>query len=134
MSGEPPTYPRPWLAWYLADLVPAGWKIIDSFTLPKTIDAPTVTITHTKIEKQPAAPMSDNLVNTMVIRVTDPHEDLERAEDALDEEVLDLQYVLKRSDRVVWLDAEKVKADDNPYLAWDINVQVLSTHTPPTEG
>jgi hypothetical protein len=134
VSDEPPTYPRPWLAWYLADLVPAGWKIIDTFTLPKTIDQVTVTITHTKIEKQPAAPMSDNLVNTMVIRVTDPHEDLERAEDALDEEVLDLVYALRKSDRLVWLDAEKVKADDNPYLAWDINVQVLSTHTPTEEG
>lgn len=135
MSDETePTYPRAWLAWYLKPLVPEKWRILDSFTLPQTIDVPTVTITHTKIEPQPVAPRSSSLVNDVVIRVADPHVDIKNAEPALDEEVLKLVYLLKNSERLRWSSAEKVQVKDTDYYAWDITVQVLSTNpTTPAE-
>ncbi|HEU5223929.1 MAG TPA: hypothetical protein VFU07_09675 [Candidatus Lumbricidophila sp.] len=127
---EEPTSVRKWLAWFLAPQVPAAWKIIDSLTLPPTIDRPTVTLTHTRIEPVPAAPLSDSLMNTVTVRVTDPHKDIERAEAALDEEVTDLIHAVKGSNRVIWESAEKVKTADDGYLAWDITIKVLSTDPP----
>ena len=136
-DDEEPDYPRAWLAWYLADLVPERWRIIPGFILPETIDRPTVTITHTEINPQPAAPASDSLVNDVVIRIAENLADPAKAEVALDDEVLELVYVLKGSERLKWLSAKKVDIADTEYLGWDITVQVLSTNThsviPPAE-
>ena len=130
MSDEP-TDIRAWLEAYLTPLVPESWRIIPSVKLPETIDRPTVTITHTKITPNPALPHSENLVNDVVIRVADPHNDLLTAENALDDQVLGLIHILRGSERLRWTEAEKVQIKETPYFGWDITVQVLSSPTPP---
>lgn len=116
----------------MTPLVPATWQILPTLNTPQTIARPTVTIKHTEINPQPAAPLSDNLINEVTITVADPQQDTERAEDALDDEVLTLVYILKASDRLVWLGAKKVTIGDT-YYAWDITVQVLSVKPTPEE-
>jgi len=121
---------RAWLEAYLTPLVPGTWRIIPSLTLPKTIEQPTVTITHTRMAPEPAAPMSRNVVNDLVIRIANPLEDLLRAENDLDDDVNTLIHALKTSDRLRWTDAEKVQIKETPYFGWDVTVQVLSTLKP----
>lgn len=123
---------RQWLAWYLKPLVPTTWQILPTLKSVPTPSRPTVNITHTLINPYPAAPQSDNLINEVVIRITSPQEDIERAEESLDDAVLTLVYALKASERLRWRTAEKVKATD-VLLAWDITVEVLTTKPPAEE-
>jgi len=124
-----PTTLRAWVQWYITPLVPSTWRIIPGFKEVETPSTPTVNITYSSIDPHPTTPASNNLVNELVIRITDPHTDVKLAEDDVDDQVLTLIYALKNSARIIFRGAKKVKPSE-AFLAWDITVTVITTKTP----
>lgn len=134
MSAEPNEQSvREWVKWYIDSIAEDDWLVIPYLSSPKSFERPTINIKHTEINAQPAAPLSDNLVNDVVVTITNNRTDLNRAEDALDDSVLALVYLLKNSKRLVFQSAKKVSAANEINLAWDINIQVLTTKPTPEE-
>lgn len=118
---------RSYLVDELTPLVNQGWRIIREQRMPETIDTITVVLKHSRIEKLPEAPMGA-LRNEVVLTVADPHEDIAKAEDALDDAVVDLLSVIDKHDSINWTEARKAKVNDN-ILGWDITLTVITTAT-----
>lgn len=119
MSGETV---REWLTSQLTPLLPYGWRIAPS--LPETLKSVTVVFTQKTITKLQQAP-SGHLSNEILITVIDPHSDPVRAENALDDSVLELVTALDSLPGLTWSEARKVIVSDT-YLGWDITTNVIS--------
>ncbi len=115
---------RDYLKTELTPLLPAGWTIIPNQKMPETITKITVVLKHLTIEPSPANPIG-SLNNHVTITVADPHTDQVRAENALDDAVVELLTALDGHSRIVWRPANKVLVNDT-YLGWDIPVEVLT--------
>lgn len=125
MSSNLPV--RAWLQQQLEPLLPAKWRIIPNQSMPQTIDRPTLIIKHLEMERLEEAPLG-SLRHQITITVADPHEDQVKAEDALDDEVLQLCTALDALSGLTWTGAKKVAVRD-PYIGWDITLTVISTKT-----
>ena len=115
---------REWLQAQLRSELPEGWKFIPNQRMAATIDRITVVLKHTDIERLPEAPLG-NLRNTVVLTVADPHEDQVRAENELDDAVLELCTAIDGLPNINWTRASKVLVNDT-YLGWDITLTVIS--------
>lgn len=104
--------------------VPAKWRIIPVQRIPDQITDVTVIIKHTRIERLKAAPLG-KLENSLVVTIVTPHADIERAEDELDDAVIDLLGALDGHPGLGWSSAEKVSVDE-VYLGWDINMTAIT--------
>jgi len=105
-------------------LLPAEWKFIPNQTMPETISQTVVIVKHSRIEKLPAAPIG-HLQNTVTLTIVDPHADEVKAENALDDSVLELLTAIDGHERINWSLAEKVAVKD-PYIGWDITLTVIT--------
>lgn len=120
---------REFLDEQLTELLPATWRIIRNQTMPDRIDATTVVLGITRITKLPEAPRGC-LVTEATVLVASPITDAKRAENALDDAVLEVCHALNDHPRIVWDEAKKVQASDQ-YFGWDISIKVLSSIKPP---
>ena len=116
--------PRQWLLNTIKPLVPTEWRVLPNQVDPKTIDRVTVLFKFVGLTRLPEAP-TGWLLNELVITVLDPHSDHVLAEDALDDDVLQLVTALDSIPQMAWTKAAKVLAFDT-YLGWDITAQILT--------
>lgn len=115
---------RDWLKEQLGPLLPSGWVIIPNQRMPETIDRITVIIKHSEMERLAEAPIG-NLRHRVILTIADPHEDDVKAENALDDSVLELVTALDGLAQISWSTARKVAVQD-PYIGWDIELSVIT--------
>lgn len=115
---------RDYLKTELTPLIPSTWRIIPEQRMPDTITKTTVVLKHLRITRLPAAPIG-SLDNSVVITIADPHKETAAAENALDDNVLELVTAIDGHDNISWSLAEKVNVNDT-YLGWDITVAVTT--------
>ena len=113
----------------LAPKLPAGWKIIPHQTVPETLHTITVVLKHYKLEKLPEAPQR-HLTNYFTLTVASPLTTVAKAEDDLDDAVLELVTAIDTLASVDWTEATKVLVNDS-YIGWDISLTVI---TQPEKG
>lgn len=111
---------REYLRELLPPLLPEVWRFIPAQRMPETIDRVTVALKLAAFEPAPIAPIG-SLMNEAVLAIASPLTDIEKAEDALDDQVRDLCAALDALDRVQWSRAVKV---DDPHLGWDITLNI----------
>lgn len=117
---------RQQLAAALKPLLPKDWRIIP---YQKNLDALSTTVVMLKLShltKLPAAPLS-HVRTTWTITVADPSTDIEKAEDALDDEVTSVCLAINQIPGIKWVDATKVTFQDK-YLAWDITSELTANN------
>lgn len=110
----------------LAPLCPTTWAWIPAQRMPDTIARPTVVIKHNRLEPLEAAPLG-HLRATVTLSVFDPHTDVDSAEDALDDAVIDLVTAIDTHAQIHWSAAEKVVSENNTYFGWDLTLSVVTT-------
>jgi hypothetical protein len=115
---------RQWLQDELTPLLPTGWKVLPNQVGTETLSKVTVVIKHLGIKKLSEAPVH-HLSNDVTITIIDPHTDQVRAENALDDSVLELVTALDSLPGLTFISAKKVFADET-YLGWDIETTIHS--------
>lgn len=125
MSTEQKTL-RAWFTDQVRPNLPAGWRYIPNQNTPSTISVVTVVYKLLELEPLPEAPMG-SIRNTIVLTVLSPHEDDVKAEDALDNDVIDLLTALDGHPTISWTRAHKVRDAKTDRLAWDIDLTVITS-------
>jgi hypothetical protein len=115
---------REWLQQKLTPLIPPEWAFIPNQKIPETISKVTVFLTLTEIEPLPEAP-TGSLSNSVTLTVVSVHEDQVKAENALDDHVLELCTALSGHAQIIWTNAKKV-GDLGPYTGWDVSLKVIT--------
>ncbi|WP_157156259.1 hypothetical protein [Diaminobutyricimonas sp. LJ205] len=123
---------RGYVAEELAPLLAKGYRVIPEQQLPDVFETPIVVIKHARIEKLPEAPLG-HLRNEVVLGLFDPHKDVAKAENALDDEVVELLTVIDKHSRIDWTDARKVMHPNQQYRGWDITLSVITGPEPTPE-
>ncbi|MBF4565398.1 hypothetical protein [Plantibacter sp. VKM Ac-2876] len=118
--------PRQYLADTIKPLLPKRWNLVpyQAPSLDK-LAVPTVVISTKSFTPTPTAPRS-SLTHTFTVTVIDPATDNEKAEEALEDEVMELVYALEQLDSLVWENAERVQWADR-LMAWDITLTLITT-------
>lgn len=119
---------RAWFSAQIKPLLPAGWRYIPNQDTPAQITVVTVVYKLLEIEPLAEAPIGANR-NTIVLTVLSPHEDDVKAENALDNEVIDMVTALDGHAQISWSRAQKVRDPKTDRLAWDITVSVITTRS-----
>ncbi|MGP6170624.1 hypothetical protein ACTU6V_05385 [Microbacterium sp. A204] len=119
---------RAWFSSQIKPLLPAGWRYIPNQDTPAQITVVTVVYKLLEIEPLAEAPIGSNR-NTIVLTVLSPHEDDVKAEDALDNDVIDMVTALDGHAKIAWSRAQKVRDPKTDRLAWDITVSVITTRS-----
>ncbi|KQQ22877.1 hypothetical protein ASF48_06995 [Rathayibacter sp. Leaf299] len=107
----------------LKPLLPKGWVIIPEQRDPGVITKTTVLLKQDKISKLPASPIG-SLQTSFILTIVTPHIDTTRAEDDLDDSVLELTTALDSLNGVDWTEAQKVGAGE--YLGYDISLSIIT--------
>lgn len=110
----------------LAPLVAeTGWAV-KAHTVKQitTLSKPTLYIEHIGIVALPEAPVG-HVSNTVVVTILDDHTNYDTAEDALDDDVLQLITALDASDRLLFVKADKTEVN-NTYLGWAIELTLTT--------
>ena len=107
-------------------LLPAGWRYLPNQNTPSVISVVTVVYKLLEIEKLPEAPIG-NLRNTIVLTVLSPHEDDVKAEDALDNDVIDVITALDGHPWIGWTSCRKARDQKTDRLAWDISLTAITS-------
>lgn len=119
---------RAWFSGTIKPLLPASWRYIPNQDTPATITVTTVVYKLLEIEPLPEAPIGANR-NTIVLTVLSPNEDDVKAENALDNEVIDLMTSLDGHAQISWSSAKKARDQKTDRLAWDITVSAITTRS-----
>lgn len=107
----------------LAPKLPAKWVIVPAQRNLDVISAVTIMFKQSRLAPHQAAPAALR-VTGMTITLIDPHTDIEKAEDALDENLLLLLTALESLDfEAKFTEAQKVSFNDTT-LAYDITVEI----------
>lgn len=104
-------------------LLPKAWRLIPYGTNLDTLDTTCVMVTIQSIERHPAAPMSHRLYSatfTILQPLTAPG----RADDALDDDVIDLLNAIDQLKNVKWTKAERGLGNNGNNLGFDITIEV----------
>ena len=128
MSAENPTV-REWLTANLAPLLPAGFKWVDNERVVDVTEAVTAQWRQRRIAPLPEAPLSYLGVEG-VLAISSPRSDIERAEDDLDDAVLELVAAIQSLQGVRFTEATKVAADEQR-LGYDLQITVITNKKEP---
>lgn len=116
---------RPWLATTMRPLLPESWRLVDGLAEVKTLTVPAVYFEYTAIEKADDWPPGH--VRAVVdLIIVDPHTDLVKAEDAVDELVVQLLVALDGHAQIDWSSAKKQAIGDS-FLGWRVSVSVIAS-------
>ncbi len=125
MSAENPTV-REWLTENLAPLLPEDWKWVDNERAVDVTEAVTVRWAQRRIAPLAETPLS-HLGVEGILTVFSPRIDTERAEDELDDAVLELVYALQSLQGVKFTEATKVAVDEQQQrLGYDLQITVIT--------
>lgn len=117
---------RAWFSAQIKPLLPTTWRYIPNQDTPATITVPTLVYKLLEIEPLPAAPLGA-LRHRIVLTLLSPHEDDVKAEDALDNDVIDLITALDPHSAIAWESARKIRDPKSSRLGWDITVTTITT-------
>lgn len=98
------------------------WKVVTSQRALDVIDRPTILLKQDVIVPLPAAPQSHFNVS-FYVTIADPHQDMDLAEAALDQNVLALWAVLLGAPQTMPKQAKKVLFEGR-YMAYDIETDL----------
>lgn len=117
---------RTWLDTNLAPLFPEGWRWVPYQRNTDSLDAVTVQWKQSRILPLSEAPMGVLRVEGTVT-VMSPRTDVERAEEELDEAIVDLLAAIDALAGLAWTEATKVVVNDGGNFGWDISVWTTAT-------
>ncbi len=110
------------LAEALKPLLPARWVIVPSVRNVDRITVPHVILNASRIEP---GPRSGSLITTFAVSIVEPRQDVDAAENALDEEVAQFIAALLDIEWCHWTPANKSVFEDN-YLAWTFDLETIT--------
>lgn len=122
---------RRWIVDQLKPVLPRRWNLAPYIRKPDDLDGVTVIVHLQKIERMPEAPLGSQ-VATYLVTVVDPAQDWSQADEALDDEIVDLISALDsvRNENGLpilrWASADRNTWNDT-YLAFDISVTAIIT-------
>ena len=105
-------------------LLPKGWRLYDHNRSLDDITAPVVMLHIEAITRTPQAPQGHRTV-TYLLTVIEPLYEPGRADDALDEKLIELVDALDTVPKLRWMDAKRVTFQDTR-PAYDITLEVLT--------
>ena len=115
---------REYLDETLPPLLPEGWKWVDSERAVDVTETTTVQWKQRRIAPLPEAPLAHLGVDG-ILTVSSPHADIEKAEDALDDAVLELVGALQSVPGIRFTEANKAAVDDQ-HLGYDLSITVIT--------
>lgn len=126
-----PGNPRKVLAGLLTAALPREWVILDhEEDLEANVGKVCVIVSQQRKQRHPAAPLGKLLV-TFRLRLVAPSTDVRTREDALDDYVDELLFVIERlGTAFVWSEASKVLAGS--FLAYDVDLTATANRPAPT--
>lgn len=104
--------PRSDLAAALTPTLPAGWRVIERVGEADNADATTLRLAQLTIRRTPAAPRSKSVELVFEAVLTVPGEDIEAAEDRLDDEVMAWLLTLTNVRGLTWSEFTKTKTPE----------------------
>lgn len=104
---------------FLKPRLPPTWRYIPNQATPNVVTRPTLVYKHLGIE--PGTSLG-SLSNDIILTLISPLGDDVKAENALDNEVLELCHALRGFTSVTFTGARKVRDDVTKTLGWDISV------------
>jgi hypothetical protein len=111
-------------------LLPDGWRFIPNQSTPEKITVVTVVLKHLEISPLEQAPR-DHLGSSLVLTVLSPLGDDIKAENELDDAVLDLAHALQAVASWVRLDrAKKIRDATTDRLGWDLELTAITNTRP----
>lgn len=103
--------------------LPPEWHVIDEQRLPSTLDRVTVIVKHDRVEPLAESPIG-HLSHQVVLAVFTPHQDLAKAEDALDRAITEIITDIDGDPTAKWTEAQKVIHPNGLYPGWELTVTV----------
>lgn len=122
---------RTWLVDKLQPKLPKTWRYITDERSLDDIDVPHVLLSHKSIQREPTNPQGHRR-HTYTLTLLAPGVDFSQAETALGDDIEKLLLTLDTLDRgIAWDRAEKV-LHASKYLAWEIDIFVITESKKPT--
>lgn len=116
---------RDYLTETLVPLFPEGWRWVAYQRNIDALDSVTVQWKQLRIERLPEAPQGTIRVDG-TLTIISPHQDIERSEKQLDEQVLNLTGAIDRLALLSWTGGRKVavqSSESSPiHMGWDIDL------------
>lgn len=116
---------RAWLAAQLQPLLPDEWVIVPGIAGVKTLLVPAVYFEYTAIEKTTGWPPG-HVRTVLDMVIVDPHTDLVKGEDGVDELVVELIVAIDKHDSINWSSAKKQEIADS-YFGWRVSVSAFAS-------
>lgn len=113
----------------LKPLLPSSWRLVKNMPGLDTLDRVTVTLRIDKIERAPELSKRHRWY-TCTLRVTDPSQDIDNVDDALDDDIVDLLNAIDDiipgdGPVIAWTTAERGVVEGSTYFAFDITIRML---------
>jgi hypothetical protein len=119
----------------LKPLLPRTWRVLDRQPNLDTLSKPTVTIRIERIERAKEAPKVGRWYHG-VLRITSPVQDIDRVDDALDDNIIDLLNAIDdlpatdTAPQLVWTTAERGVVEGSTNFAFDISFAMFYRKEP----
>lgn len=114
----------------LKPLLPPKWKLIPYATNLDELSSTVVMISIQSIERSKEAPQSQRTYSSTLTILTPLQIGTERADDAIDDDVIDLLDAIDKLERVKWTKAERGLGNNANNLGFDITLEVLYRKDP----
>ena len=118
---------RPHVVDYLRSVAPATWDVKPGIVTPGALAKTTIFVEYARLTPLPAAPLG-RVRAEFTVAIVDHRTDLSKAEDSIDEDVVDLITVLDKHPTILWTLAEKANVND--YLGWKIDLSIPADPSP----
>lgn len=110
---------------FLTPLLPKDWRIVPFNTALDVTDRPVVMLIQKTVERAPEAPIGALKVGFSVL-VIQPRTEPGAADDALDDDLMDVALAINKLKHVTFVRAERSTWNDtNP--AWDITAEYYAS-------
>ena len=119
---------RDTIADFIVPLLPSTWKVVPYSTNLDVLDTVVVMFKQTSVERlmNGAGRVRNSYLHSITCTVIDPHQDLKRSQDALDDELMQVLIALDGYDNLWWEDANSGNYNAE-ILGYDISIKVIST-------
>lgn len=111
-------------------VLPADWKLVAHATVDK-LDTTLVTIFIKSITRLPQAPQTSQRFYNLTLSIFSPLSDPARADNDLDDKIIELLAAIEGIENLRWTKAERVFGGPSAeYLGFDIDLEVPYAPTP----
>lgn len=109
----------------LKPLLPKKWKLIPFTTNLDDLSTTVVMVSIQSIERSAQAPQSHRTYSSTLTILTPFAVGTERADDSIDDDVIDLLDAIDKLDAIKWTKAERGLGNNSNNLGFDITLEVL---------